>query len=222
MQRKEINDDPPPAGMAGKLMAECGLILKDLNSAGSPYHTLQCDQTEFIRKLDRKLKYAINHPINVDQFLSNFITYLESDETDEILVKALQPTRTSAYALEKARGNIQESTIRLLLQIDDLQTKLISWLLEKLAIISLNDEPGPAGDTGTKENTPVNKPQLILSQLRWLDRIVDGNALTDKFLDILEATSDQVSQEVIACLPEVIAETSNQTFCASPSILIVS
>ena len=111
--------------------------------------------------------------------------------------------------MEKARGNIQESTIRLLLQIDDLQTKLISWLLEKLAIISLNDGPGPAGDAGTKENTPVNKPQLILSQLRWLDRIVDGNALTDKFLDILEATSDQVSQEVIACLPEVIAETSN-------------
>ena len=94
MQRKEINDDPPPAGMAGKLMAECGLILKDLNAAGSPYHTLQCDQTEFTRKLDRKLKFAINHPINVDQFLGNFITYLESDETDEILVKALQPTRT--------------------------------------------------------------------------------------------------------------------------------
>ena len=210
MHRKEINDDPPPAGMAGKLMAECGLILKDLNAAGSPYHTLQCDQTEFTRKLDGKLKWAINHPINVDQFLGNFITYLESDETDEILVKALQPTRTSANALEKARGNIQESTIRLLLQIDDLQTKLISWLLEKLAIISLNDDgPGPSGDTGRKENTPVNKPQLILSQLRWLDRIVDGNALTDKFLDILDATSDQVSQEVIACLPEVIAETSN-------------
>ena len=31
----------------------------------------------------------------------------------------------------------------------------------------------------------VNMTQLILSQLRWLDHIVDESALTDTFLDIL-------------------------------------
>ena len=195
-------------------MAECGIILRPLNATGSPYHSIECDQTDFIRKLARLIKQALIYPKNVDQFVKDFIDYLEYDEEeDKVLLKCLQPTRTSSEALEKARGPIQDSVIRMLLQIEDLQTRLISWLLEKLALVSLSDEDvDPADDRMRKsngKNTKINKPQLILSQLRWLDRIVDGDALTDKFLDILDATSDQVSQEVIACLPEVIAEVSN-------------
>ena len=208
----EMHDLPLPAGNAGKLMGECGLILKPMEAAGSPYHLIECDQTDFIRRLDKKLKSALNYPNNVEEFLSDFIEYLEEDEEEKILIKALQPTRTSSNALEKSRGPVQESAVRLLLQIEDLQTKLIGWLLERLAIISLNEnEPSPT--TNRMEigcqNKAINKPQLILSQLRWLDRIVDGDALTNKFLEILDATSDHVSQEVIACLPEVIAEVSN-------------
>ena len=182
---------------------------------GSQFHAIECDQTDFIRKCERKLKYDFNYPMNIDQFLSCFIGYLDNDEDDDkLLIKALQPTRTSTAALDKARGPVQESVIRLLLQIDDIQTKLISWLLEKLALISLN-ETEPSQHTrkivaSNSQNANINKTQLILSQLRWLDRIVDGNALTDKFLEILGATSNQASQEVIACLPEVIAEVHNQ------------
>ena len=205
---------PPAAGNAGKIIAECGVILRPLDAVGSQFHTIECDQTDFIKKCERKLKYDPSYPLNIDQFLSGFIRYLESEEEDDkILVKALQPTRTSSVALDKSRGPVQESVVRLLLQIDDLQTKLISWLLEKLTIISLNDdEPNQNGGSNGMtniENASVNKTQLILSQLRWLDRIVDGSALTDKFLEILGATSDQASQEVIACLPEVIAEVHN-------------
>ena len=208
-------DMPSPGGIAGKILAECGIILRPLNATGSPFHSIECDQTDFVKKLRGKLKAAINYPDNVDHFLSNFVAYLESDGDEDynILIKALQPTRTSPKAPDNARGAVQESTIRLLLQIDDLQTKLIGWLLEKLALISLDDNESKQNCArraiGGSENMLVNKTQLILSQLRWLDQIVDGDALTDKFLEILNATSNQVTQEVIACLPEVIAEVSN-------------
>ena len=195
------------------LISECGVILKPLDAVGSQFHSIECDQTEFIRKCERKLKCDFNYPSNINHFLSSLTTYLENEEDGhKILIKALQPTRTTSAALDKARGPVQESVIRLLLQIDDLQTKLISWLLEKLTLISLNEsEPNQRvrnnGDVNSEDS--VNITQLILSQFRWLNRIVDGNALTDKFLEILGATSDQASQEVIACLPEVIAEVTN-------------
>ena len=209
------DDMTPDGGLAGKVLAECGIILRPLNAPGSPLHSIECDQAEFVKKLRGKFKVAPNYPDNIDRFLANFVAYLESegDEVYNILIKALQPTRTSPHALDKSRGAVQESTIRLLLQIDDLQTKLIKWLLEKLALISLDDNEAKQNyrlaEKGGAENMPVNKTQLILSQLRWLDHIVDENALTDTFLDILKATSNQASLEVIACLPEVIAKVSN-------------
>ena len=47
-------------------------------------------------------------------------------------------------------------------------------------------------------------PQLILSQLRWLDRGVSQENLVSKILEILDASSIMVQHEIIACLPEIV------------------
>ena len=213
--KRPDSSDPPPAGTAGQVLRECGLVLKPVEKSGGNFHSICCDQAIFAKQLDRKMKYAVNHPMNIEWFLRDFIAYLESDsdksdqEKDEVLVKALQPTRTSAEGLETARGPTQESVIRLLLQTADLQPKLTTWLLEKLALISIEEEDRPLARTTSKDGSGMNKPQLVLSQLRWLDRVVDGEALTDKLLEILDATSSQVTLEVIASLPEIVAESSH-------------
>ena len=56
----ETSNIPPEAGFAGKIIAECGIILKPLNAVGSQFHAIECDQTDFIRKCERKLKYDFN------------------------------------------------------------------------------------------------------------------------------------------------------------------
>lgn len=45
---------------------------------------------------------------------------------------------------------------------------------------------------------------LILYQLRWLDKIANGQELTDKLLEVLEAAPEGVQLEIIACLPHIV------------------
>lgn len=94
--------------------------------------------------------------------------------------------------------------VRLLLGIDEIHDKLSEWMLEKLALISLeNEDPTPVGDN----NVLKNLPQLILSQLKWLDRGVMGQSLVSKILEILEASSAIVQHEIIASLPEIVDDS---------------
>ena len=80
--------------------------------------------------------------------------------------------------------------VRLLLGVDEVQVPLSSWLLEKLAIVSFDfedDDNFRAASNSAKSK--LSLPQLILSQLRWLDRSVSREHLVDKILEILEGSS---------------------------------
>ena len=133
----------------------------------------------------------VHFPENLTEFFDGLVKHLESDD---LLVKALSPTQT-APSCATARSATQDSLVRLMLSVEDIQSKLLTWLLEKIAIIALTEEDG-ASNTQS-----VNKPQLILSQIRWLDRIVNGSELADKLYEILEASPQRVQQEIIICLP---------------------
>ena len=56
-----------------------------------------------------------------------------------------------------------------------------------------------------------NIPRLILSAVRWLDKIVSGDGLADKMLEILDATSSYQQVEVISALPEIIPDQQHAT-----------
>lgn len=81
-----------------------------------------------------------------------------------------------------------------MLSIEDIQPKFLTWLLEKMATIALTEDP-------QRDTQAVNKPQLILSQIRWLDRIINGAELADKLHEILEASPQSVQQDIIISLP---------------------
>ena len=52
-------------------------------------------------------------------------------------------------------------------------------------------------------------PRLILSAVRWLDKIVSGDGLAEKMVEILDATSKY--QQVISALPEIIPDQHHAT-----------
>ena len=82
-------------------------------------------------------------------------------EDREFLRKCLAPTVTSTNC-DSARSNQQECFLRLLLNLPDLQPKLLKLLLEKLAEISLDDDSTPPSIGSQK----VNIPRQILSAVR--------------------------------------------------------
>ena len=104
--------------------------------------------------------------------------------------KCLTATDTSLQC-DTARSSKQDSLIRLLLNVEDLQPKLLTLLLEKLAETSIVQE-------GQEETQAENIPRLLLASMRWLDRIVDGSGMADKIMEILSVTSKFHQVEVIA------------------------
>ena len=89
--------------------------------------------------------------------------------------------------------------VRLLLGVPEVHEPLSSWLLEKMAIVSLDNEDCTV-------NSKLSLPQLILSQLRWLDPSVARVHLVDKVLEVLEGSSFLVQELIITSLPEIVAD----------------
>ncbi len=103
------------------------------------------------------------------------------------------------------RAAVRDSLVRLLLQVDDLQTELLSWLLEKMVLIAMTDED--SGDARSKSDENLGPTaQLILGQLRWLDRIRDGSRLANKVCEVLEAAPENLQRDLMASLPQILPE----------------
>ena len=65
-----------------------------------------------------------------------------------------------------------------------LQPQLIELLLEKLGEYACDAEHG-AADRRISENIP----RLILNQIRWLDRLVDGDTFVGNLMAMLDSLS---------------------------------
>ena len=115
-------------------------------------------------------------------FMDELKKYLETD--DSLLIKALAPVK---FGPDVNYNQNPESLLRNLLNIDVIQPELSEWLLEKLTLVALDYEDKP-GDL-----LMGNVPKLILNHLRWLNVIKNGEKLTEKILEILDATPEKLS-----------------------------
>ncbi len=142
-----------------KSLKEAGFFVK----TGSIVNILTEDQSIFLKKFVKDVTTQENYPDNIDVMTETLGSWLE----DEVfLTKCLTATDTSLLC-DTARSPKQDSLIRLLLNVEDLQPKLLTMLLEKLAETSIVQE-------GQEETQTENIPRLLLASMRWLDRIVDG------------------------------------------------
>ena len=46
-----------------------------------------------------------------------------------------------------------------------------------------------------------------MNQLRWLDRIVDGNGLCDKIIEMFDIVPHSCKVKIITCLPEIMDDS---------------
>jgi len=137
-----------------------------------------------------------------------------------------------------AAGEVQlfgsGSLLRALLRVDVLQPTLVAALLQKLPELALEEEdeeeegggkpggeaPSTASAAATTEDPRLEIPRLILSQIRWLDRIVDPTALTEASLEVLSVLTSAGGEDggparaavldLIATLPDIADETNSE------------
>ncbi|KRX61692.1 Fanconi anemia group D2 protein [Trichinella sp. T9] len=109
-------------------------------------------------------------------------------------VKFINELRKRLHNPDKNDEGIPEdSLIRLLLRVDELQADVAVCLLNILLKHSTQE--------------PENEfPQLIINQFRYLERIADSRKLFSHFLKIVEIAPAWIQQEIFYCLPELIAD----------------
>ena len=93
--------------------------------------------------------------------------------------------------------------LKLLLNIDEFQPRLLKLLLEKLGEIS-------SAQSG-REAQETNVPRLILTAMRWLDKLVDGAGMVEKMEEILVVTTDYHRREVIMSMPEILPPSQHNS-----------
>lgn len=73
----------------------------------------------------------------------------------------------------------------------------MACILKRFAKAAREEKPGP---------NEANLPSLLLSQMGWLNRIVDPALIVDTLLDLLSTTSSGIKKEIISHLPGLVAD----------------
>ncbi|KAJ6238949.1 fanconi anemia group d2 protein [Anaeramoeba flamelloides] len=170
--------------------------------------TLQIDNLHNFR-------YRIERELKQDKTVSKRI--LEEIETllgkgKSTLKRLLMPVET-IHSRKTRKDSIlsitlNESLIKILLQIMPLQTKIMELLLEMLPIIKFGhgEEDDNEVDTTKTVNQEENIARLIISQFKWLEEIENSRGFTERLLVTLSNCPVSVKLELIIAIPDIVKQ----------------
>ena len=98
---------------------------------------------------------------------------------------------------------VKDSLVRLLLHVDPLQAGVAKALLEMLPALQAELEPESA-------HGGMPLPKLLLSQFRWLERVVDGEALLDAVGEMLQVVDPPLKRELVAIVPDLVQDAQHK------------
>lgn len=144
--------------------------------------------------------YSISSsPRSLISELSSSIDMNQSD-TAAILLEALETTWNEPARMRRAcvpmphQGptSMPVSLVRLVLGIESFQAPMVTVLVNKISEYGNDDA----------ENSDM--AILLLNQLRWLDFLVDGNALCESLLAIVPIVTPSMQKSIVEALPEIV------------------
>ncbi|XP_045848348.1 Fanconi anemia group D2 protein isoform X3 [Meles meles] len=147
----------------------------------------------------------------------------EVEENDSIFVKLL---KTSGVILKTGESQNQLTVDQVVFQkklfqtlrkhpsypkiIEEFVSDLESYIEDQdsfrsclLSCERLQDEEASVNSDG------FNMPRLIISQLKWLDRIVDGKDLTTKLMQLISIAPLYLQHDFVTSLPEILGDSQH-------------
>jgi len=195
--RLEVEEDPElieafdDGSVLCRSLKQCGLVVRK----GKTPNLLLTDQEVFLKKFKREMAILTEEELNT---VKTTVEGWVEKQGQEFLKKCLQETVTSATC-NTARSQNQDSLMKLLLNTPATQTQLLRWILEQLALISLDEE-----EMLQSQHSQI--PRLILRATRYLNRIEEEEGLTQALIDIMIGCSSFIQVEVISALPEILPD----------------
>ncbi|XP_012865797.1 PREDICTED: Fanconi anemia group D2 protein [Dipodomys ordii] len=175
-----------------RLLKTSGLILK----TGQNQNQLAVDQIVFQKKLFQTLRKHPSYPKVIEEFVKGLESYIEDSESFRNCLLSCERLQDEEASMSTSYS---KSLIKLLLGIDILQPAIIKTLFEKLPEF-LFEKPNSDG---------ISMPRLIISQLKWLDRIVDGQDLTMKIMQLISIAPVPLQQDFVTSLPEILGDAQH-------------
>lgn len=175
-----------------KLLKTSGIILKTRESQNQ----LVVDQIVFQKKLFQTLRKHPSYPKIIEEFVSGLESYIEDQDNFRNCLLSCERLQDE----EASTGTCySKSLIKLLLGIDILQPAIIKTLFEKLPEF-LFERVNCDG---------ISMPLLIISQLKWLDRVMDGRDLTTKIMQLISIAPEYLQHDFITSLPEILGDSQH-------------
>ncbi|XP_059505732.1 Fanconi anemia group D2 protein isoform X2 [Stegostoma tigrinum] len=188
VQEGEVDDDT----IFVQLLKSAGMILKH----GNQPNKLSLDQAVFQKKLCQALRKHPRYPNVVQEFVSGLESHIEGRDKFR---NCLLPCGQSQEGESSNNLNYQESLIKLLLGIEILQPSVMNTLFEKIPEFMYDGIPEDG----------INMPRLIISQFKWLDRIIDSKDLTSKIMQLISVASLEIQRDIITSLPEILEDAQH-------------
>lgn len=154
-------------------------------------NVFQREQNLIIRDVQKELEKHPSFPNNISEFTAGVKHLIKKQK---LFKKALLPSQLHQITDDSA-GVQQESLFRLMLNVDCIQTEIISVLLEEVTTHAVNDE----------EDTIWLR--LLLGPLRYLSYIKSPKELAVQLLEILEVATYPAQLEILKFIPYIIPDS---------------
>ncbi|XP_025128346.3 Fanconi anemia group D2 protein isoform X2 [Bubalus bubalis] len=175
-----------------KFLKASGITLK----TGESQNQLAVDQIVFQKKLFQTLRKHPSYPTIIEEFVSGLESYIEDQDSFRNCLLSCERVQHE----ETSTGTSYcKSLIKLLLGIDILQPAIIKVLFEKLPEF-LFEKVNSDG---------ISMPRLIISQLKWLDRVVDSKDLTTKIMQLISVAPLCLQHDFVISLPEILGDSQH-------------
>ncbi|CAF4703991.1 unnamed protein product [Rotaria sp. Silwood1] len=205
-----------------RILDECGLEIKmadeeNMNNNDELHLELKVDQGLLAKHLSQRLRSSSNTncnttttttalpPISLKQFETELISFFSNDS---IFRSSLLPT-SSTDDVSPLRSQQQDSLIRILLGVDELQMFLAKYLLKRLVRF---DNKG--GDRVIVQNLPLSMIRLILQTFHYLPigKLTNAKELLYFYLDVIDlVTNNDVRCQMISLVTDIFCDDYLQT-----------
>ncbi|XP_006872269.1 PREDICTED: Fanconi anemia group D2 protein [Chrysochloris asiatica] len=186
------NEDEENDSIFVKLLKASGIILK----TGESQNQLAVDQIVFQKKLFQTLRKHPSYPQVTEEFVSGLESYIEDQDCFRNCLLSCERLQDEEASMSTPYS---KSLIKLLLGIDILQPAVIKTLFEKLPEFLFENQ----------NSDVISMPHLIISQLKWLDRIVDSKDLTTKIMQLISIAPVPLQHDFITSLPEILGDSQH-------------
>ncbi|XP_068598556.1 Fanconi anemia group D2 protein [Brachionichthys hirsutus] len=177
----------------GLFLQEAGVTLK----VGATSNEIAVNQVVFQKRIQQQLQRSPRYPGIVQEFITGLESYIEDPEKFKNCLLPCVPRLSDGDS--GCVNSFQESLLRMLLGVEMLQTFIINALLEKLPEFMLEG----GGDGG------LSIPRLIINQLKWLDRVVDGKELAAKLMELVSVAPVETQCDIITSLAEILEDSQH-------------